>query len=234
MRHFVPQGRPPVEIARRAGPGRVHRDHATKAGAQRTDHPGQPEVSDGEVIVAREHLDQDRALHLQVVARRQGVERLLRQREYVLLEYRRLIGMHAHDNVTTLERLELVEGVHHAQQVERDDVERIVGEGTLQRLPSPRLVPRPQQVHAELGVCTTVGRIQLKGPSHQRGGFIEPIGTGGVAAGNAIDVSVGRVDGERTGNLCLEVVRAVIEIRHRCTQRARFEAGRVDLESAVE
>ena len=120
VRQLVPERRFPLELARRPRPRRIHRDDAAEAGAERADHAGQADVADREVVVLREDLDEDRALRRELVARRQRAERLLRQRHRVLLQHRRLVLVQPHHDVAVAHGDELVERVHHLQQVVGD------------------------------------------------------------------------------------------------------------------
>ena len=232
--HLVPQRRLPVELAGTAGAGRVERHHLAETGAQRPDHAGQAQGPHREVIVLREHLDQNRHLRLHAVAGREVVQRPLAELDHVVLQHRGLVGMEPDDQVALLERLELVEGVEHLQQVEGDDVVRILLERPFQGPPRPRLVAGPEQVHAELGVAPRVGGIELQPPAHQRRRLLETVVAGGEVAGDPVDLAVGRIDLEHPPDLGLEVVQPVLDIGDRGHQRPRLEAPIVDGEGAIE
>ena len=79
MRQLVPERRLPGELARRARLRRVQRDDTAEAGAQRADHPGQPEVADGKSSCIGKSR-QDRSLGSELVFGREVFERLLRER----------------------------------------------------------------------------------------------------------------------------------------------------------
>ena len=91
VRELVPQRRAPVELAGRARLGRVERDDAAEAGAERADHAGQAERAHREVVVPREHLDQDRPVRREVPALGERGQRLARQRRHVFAHHRRFV-----------------------------------------------------------------------------------------------------------------------------------------------
>ena len=103
------------------------RDHAAETGAERANHPGQSDVSDREVVVAREDLDENRSARRELVASRQRRQRLMGDRHRLILQHRRFVLAEAEDEVAVTDRLELVERIHEPEQIERDDVKGIDG-----------------------------------------------------------------------------------------------------------
>ena len=234
MRHLVPQRRHPVEIARWTGARRVEGDHLPEAGPQRPEHARQPEGAHRKVVVVREHLDEDRRPDRHVVARGQLVERFLGEVQHVPFEDRRLVGMEPHDEVPALDGHELVEVVHHLQQVEGDDVVGIVLERPLQRHARARLVPGAQEVHPELGVGARVGRIERQRAPDERDRLGEAVGPRDLTARDPVDVAVRRVDRQHPLDLGGEVVSAVLQVGDGGKQRARLQAARVDRERPLD
>ncbi|MEZ5288006.1 MAG: hypothetical protein R2712_25070 [Vicinamibacterales bacterium] len=147
---LVPQRHAPVELARRPGTRRIQRDHAAEAGAKRTDHAGQADVAHREIVVPREHLDENRALRRELPALAQPGQRLARQRRRVLRHDGCFVRVEAQDHVSFLQRAELVQRVEQAEEVVGDDVVRVLAEGRFQHAARRALVARPHQVRAEL------------------------------------------------------------------------------------
>ena len=161
VRHLVPQRRAPVEFTRRPRLRRVHRHDAAEARAQRAEHAGQAQRADREVVVAREHFDQQRPLRRELPALAERGERLSRQLRHVFPHHRRLFSGHPNHHVAGGDRLEGVELVQHLEQVVGHhvpgiDPERRLGfladggtelgrlggdaQGRLHRIPSPSWV----------------------------------------------------------------------------------------------
>ena len=128
MAELVPQRGLPQEVAgllTRAR--RVERHDAAETGAKRADHAGKPDGPHREVVVLREHLDQNRALRRVLVPLRHRLECFVRERDDVFLEDRRFILVQPDDEVAVADRLELVQRIEHLEHVERRDVVRIDG-----------------------------------------------------------------------------------------------------------
>ena len=85
---------------------------------------GQADRPDGEVVVLREHLDEDRSCRLELVLLRQRVERLARPWHDLLAHHGRFVGVQAHDQIAVADRLELVDRIQHGELVEDEDVVR--------------------------------------------------------------------------------------------------------------
>ena len=144
----------PVECARRPRLRRIERDDAAEAGAEGADNAGQADRAHGEVVVLREHLDEDRPGRLELVLLRQRGERLpapaaRRARASPPLRP----GCRRTIEVAVGDRLELVERVEHRERV----VSRRRRSGSALNAVSSdsaraRLVAGAQQVHAEIGV----------------------------------------------------------------------------------
>ena len=235
MRHFVPERRFPLELARRPGFRGIHRDHAPEADAERAGHAGQPERSDGEVVVLRKNLDQDRALDGETVARGDGLERLPRDPHRVVTEHRRLVLVHLQDDVVArLDRHELVERVHHLQQVERDHVEGIGLERRLERNARGGLITRSEQVQAEVSERPRAPRVELQGAARQRHRLLEPVVAGEQRSGHPVDVAVARGDRQHLVSFDLELVEPVFDIGQAREERSRLEARGVDGQRLLE
>ncbi len=217
----------PRELAGRPRLGRIERDHAAEAGAEGADHAGQPERAHREVVVLGEHLDEDRPLRLELILLGERGERLLRQRHRELAHHRGLVGMQPHDDVALGDGLELVEGVHHLEQVIRDDVERVGTERRLQRSAGGGLVSRAQQVQAQIGVGAGALLVDGQGSPRQLRRLGEAIVARRVIARHTVGVAVERVDGEDLLGPRLEVAGASLEERNRGVERTRLEAVRV-------
>ena len=235
VRELVPERRFPVKLGRRRHSRRVHRDDTPEAGAERADHPGQADVSHSEVVVLREDLDEDRTTRRELVARGQRGERLVRQRERVLLQNRRLLAVHPQDDVAVAQSRELVEPVHHAEQVLSDDVvEGIEIEGLFDRRARGGLIACPQQVHAEIGQRMRIVRMHRQRLASQDDRFVEPGVVGGHLAGNAVDVTVVGSDRQRLADFRLEVRLLIFDVRNRREHGVCLEARRVDGERPVQ
>ena len=153
VRELVPERGLPLELARPRF-RRIHRHDPAEAGAERADHAGQTGVAHGEVVVLRKDLDENRTLRRELVPRRKCLERLMRERNGVLLQHRRFLLVHAHDEIAVADRLELVEHVEHVQQVLGDGVERVGLERCLERGARRGLVAGAQQVQAEIRLAS--------------------------------------------------------------------------------
>jgi len=105
---------------------------------------------------------------------------------------------------------ELVEHVHHAEQVECDPVERIDLERRLERRARGGLVSGSQQVRAEIGERPRILRIERQGAARERDRFVEPIVVRGQLAGDAVDVAVAGGNRERLVRRRLELLRLVL------------------------
>ena len=212
------------------GARRIERDHLPEAGAERADHAGQTQRAHREVVVVREHLDEDGGLDRHVVPRGELVERLLGDVQYVLPQDRRLVGMETDDEIPPLDGHELVEVVHHLQQIEGHDVVGVFLERPLQRHARCRFVTGAQQVHPQLGVGARVVRIELQRSPDEGDRLGKAVGPRGLTARDAVDVAVCRVDCQHPLDLGREVVGPVLQIVDSRQERARLQAARVDLE----
>ena len=170
----------------------------------------------------------------ELVARCQGLERLVRQRQRVLLQHRRLVLVHPQDEVAVANRLELVERVQQAEHVERGDVVRIGLEGSLERDPRTGLISGPQQMRSQIREGVRVPRIEHEPPARERNRLVEAIVVPGQLAGGAIDFSVVGGDGERPGDFGFEVRLLVFDVGERGEERVRVEARRIDEQRLVQ
>ena len=234
VRELVPHRRFPLELAARPGIGRVHDDDAAETDAQRADHARQAERADGEVVLLRKDLDQDRPARRELVARRERAERLVRERHRILAQDRRLVRVEPHHNVAVADRDVLVDLVHHVQLVLGDPVERIRLECRLERDARARLVAGAEEVRAEVGLRAEVARVERQGPARQLDRFVEPVVARGQIARHAIDLAVPRRDRQRFGGFGLEILRLVFDVGERRAQRDRVEARRVHDQCLVE
>ena len=91
VRQLVPERRLPLELARAARCGESIVTTRPKQAPSAPIMPGQADVADREVVVLGKDLDQNRALRRELVPLRQRVERLVRQRQRVVLQDRRLV-----------------------------------------------------------------------------------------------------------------------------------------------
>src|SRR4030095_5063200 len=99
--------------------------------------------ADSEVVVLREHLDQDWTGRREVVPLRKRGHRVLGERDGMLAHDRGLTGIEAEDQIAVGDGLELVERVEQLQRVERLLIEAIVLEGALEGTAGWGLVHRP-------------------------------------------------------------------------------------------
>ena len=234
MRHLVPERRAPVELTGRPRLGRIERHHATEARAERADHAGQAHVTDREVVVLRKHLDEDRAARTELVAFRERLERLLGKRQHVFAHHRHLVAMQPHDQFAVLDRLELVERVEQREEVIGDHVVRVGLERGLQCAARGGLVAGAQQVHPELGPRARLLAIHRERSACELRRLVEAVVPGGVVARHSIDFAVQRIDLEDFRGGGHELRGTSLEEVDRRRQRARFEAGRVDLQGLLD
>ena len=110
---LVPQRGLPAERARGPRPRGIERHNATEARAERANHAGQPQVTNGEVVVVREDLHENRAGRCELVAGRQCRERVLRERNGIFAEDWRLVAMHFQDEIAIANGDELIQLVQH-------------------------------------------------------------------------------------------------------------------------
>ena len=99
VRQLVPQRRLPLELAGGRAFGESIVTTRPKQAPSAPIMPGQPDVPDGEVVVLREDLDEDRPLRRELVALRQRVERLRASGTAYSRITRRLVWMQADDEV---------------------------------------------------------------------------------------------------------------------------------------
>ncbi len=234
VRHLVPQRGLPVEGARRPRPRRVERHHASEAGAERSDHARQADVAHGEVVVLGKDLDQDAAVDGVPVPRGQRVERLARQRQRVLAQDRRLVGMQPQRHHAVVGGLEPLEVVEQPEQVVGDDVVRIGTKRRVERDARAWLVAGAQQVHAEVGRRADVAGFDLERLARQAGRRVEAVVPRGLRAGEPVDVAVARVDGQHGADQRVEVRGPVVEQRDGRLARQRLEARRIDAEGLLD
>ena len=197
VRQLVPQRRRPVEVAGRARFRRVERHHAAEAGAERADHAGQPDGAHREVVVLREHLDENRPLRRELILLRERGERLLRERRDVFAHHRRFARMALEDDVAFGRHVELLERVQHLQQVERRLVELVDRKRFLEHLTRFGFVAGAQQLHAERRKRSDVVRIDLERLAAQRHRFFEAVIRRRELGRDAIRAAEPRVDLER-------------------------------------
>ena len=228
VRQLVPERSAPIERARRPGARRVEGDHAAEARAECANHARQPQVPDGEVVVPREHLDEDWPLGLEAIPRRELLQRLLRQRQRILLHHGGFIRVKLHRDVAVRDRDELVERVEQPQQVERDDVVGVSLERAFERPPRAGFVAGSEQVHADVGTGPHVVTVQLERPACQKDGLVEAIAARRLIARHAVDLAVSGVDGKHARQLRVEVLGTAVYVGHAGERRARLEAGRID------
>ena len=164
---------------------RVERHHAAEAGAERPDHAGQADVAHGEVVVLRKDLDQHAPVDRVPVPGGERVERPARQRQRVLAQHRRLVGMQAHRHHAVFHGLEPLEAVEQPEQVVGDHVVGIGTEGRVERDAGTGFVAGPKQVHAEIGRRAHVARFDLERLARQAGRGVEAIVPRGLRAGDA-------------------------------------------------
>ena len=111
MRQLVPQRLAPVEVPGRPRPRRIECHDTAEAGAECADHARQAYRAHGEVVVLREHLDQDRTGRREVVPLRERGHRFLGERDGMLAHDRGFTGIEAEDQIAVGDGLELVERV---------------------------------------------------------------------------------------------------------------------------
>ncbi len=231
MSELVPQRRFPQEIAGRlARVRRVERHHAAEARAERADHPGQSERAHGEVVVLGKHLDQNRALRLELILRRHRLQRLVRESDDVFLQDRRFVLVQPHDEIAVADGLELVERIEQAEQVEGDDVVRVDRERGVEGRARGGLVAGAQQLRAEVGERTRIARRQNQRPPCHQDGFVEPVVMGEQFAGRAIDVGVVRRHRLHLRDFGFELRVVVFDKRERRERRVRVDARRIHRE----
>ena len=140
----------------------------------------------------------------------------MRQRHRIFLQYRRLVLVESHDDVAVAHGDELVHVVQHREQVvshlvvERIEVERLFDRGA-----SPALVPDSEQVHAEIGECARVSAVERDGAARQFDSLVESVIVRGHLARDAVHVAVIGRDGQRLGDLGVELLRLVIDVGDR-------------------
>jgi len=133
-----------------------------------------------------------------------------------------------HDDRPVVDRLELVERIEEQEQVVGDLVVGIGLERGFERAPGARLVPRAQQMHAELGPRPWIVAVDDDRAARQLGGLVEAVVARGVIACHAIDLAVGLVDLQDLADRGQEFVSAPFEEIHRGDERSCFEALRID------
>ena len=234
MAELVPERRFPLELARRARFRRIHRDDAAEADAERADHAGQTDRSNREVVVLRKDLDEDRAARYEFVLRRHRRQRLVGERDGVLLQHGRFVLVHAHDEIAVAHGDELVQRVHHREQVEDELVVAVGFERRLEGVARAGLVARAQQLDAEIGERAIVLAVERERAAGQLDGLVEPIVARGELAGDEIEVAVRRRDRQRFGGVRLEVLRLVGDKCQRGAQRERVEAGGIHRQCLVD
>ena len=138
-----------------------------------------------------------------------------------------LLRVEAHEGGAVGERLEVVERVEQAQQVERHDVVRIGREGALEHLARAGLVAGAQQVHAQVGLRARVVRVERDRLARQSRRLVETVAARGELAGHAVGHAAGRVDGQHPRHLGVEVGRAAVHVGHGREQGVRVLALRV-------
>src|SRR4030095_4278827 len=148
----VPQRLAPVEVPGRPRLWRIERHDTTEAGAECANHAPQAYRADSEVVVLREHLDQDWTGRREVVPLRKSGHRFLGERDGMLAHDRGFTGIEAEDQIAVGDGLELVERVEQLQRVERLLIAGIVLERALEGTASAGLIAGPQQMVAEIRV----------------------------------------------------------------------------------
>ena len=108
----------------------------------------------------------------------------MRKRHRVLVQHRRLVGVHAQDQIAVAHGDELVERVHHLQQVERQLVVRIDLERRLERGARRRLVAGAQQLQAEIAERLGVVRVQGQRAARQLHRLVEAVVVRGQVTGD--------------------------------------------------
>jgi hypothetical protein len=111
VRHLVPERRLPAEFAGRVSLGRVHGHDTSEARAQRADEAGQPERAHGEIVVHREHFDQDRACGFETVARDKRLVRFCAERERVRPQHGGFVFRQLEHEIAGVDHVELRERV---------------------------------------------------------------------------------------------------------------------------
>ncbi len=147
---LVPEGRFPLELAGSRF-RRVERHDTAETDTERVEHARQAGDSHREVVVLGKELDEDRSLRRELVARREAVERLMRERNRVLLQQRGLVLLELEDQIAVADGDELVERVQQVEHVLGRLVIRIELERGFERLPRAGLVAGAEQVRAEIG-----------------------------------------------------------------------------------
>ena len=208
--------------------GRIDRHNATEARAERANHAGQPQVTNGEVVVVREDLDENRAGRREVVAGRQRRERVLGERDGIFAEDWRLVAMHFQDEIAIANGDELIQLVQHLEQVVGNPIERIGAKRAIESAPRAWLVARTHQMHAEIARRVTVGLIQRQRFLRKRHRLVEAVVARRLLGRHAVDLSVHRIDREHLCDLGVEAGLVVPHVRHCPENRMRLETGRVD------
>ena len=225
---LVPQRRRPVERAGRARPGRVEGHDAAEAGAERADHAGQAERADGEIVVAREHLDQHGPARRDVVALAEIGERLARQLLDRVAHQRQLLRVDLQDQIADGDRLETVERVEHRQRVVGDDVERVAAERRVERRARRGFVAGAQQVHPERGLRARIGRLDLHRLAPLRHRLLEAVVGGELGADDAIDGARPRPQRQHALRQRVGIGGAILDGRDRRLQRQRLDLIGID------
>ena len=163
----------------------------------------------------------------ELVLLRKGGQGARDDRQRVGLQDVGLLRVEAHERGAVRERLEPVERVEQAQQVERDDVVRIGLERALEHLSRPGLVARAQQVHAQVRLRARVVRVERDGLARERRRLVEPVPARRQLARHAVGDAPGRVHREHARHLGVEVGRAAVHVGHGREQSVGVLALRV-------
>ena len=233
MGQLVPQRRFPLELAR-PGFRRIERDDTPEADAKRIQHARQAGDPHGEIVVLGKELDENRALGRELVARGEAVERLMRQRNRVLLEEGGLVLLEPENQIAVADGDEFVERVQQAEHVVGRLVVRIELERGFERLSRARLVAGAKQVRAKIRERPGVLRLQLDSPPQQSHRFVESVVVGRQLPDDAVDLAVGWSDREHLRHLGLEVALLVLDIGERRQGRMRVEAVGFDGERLLQ
>ena len=214
MREFVPERGGPAERARRTRPRRIERHHASEAGAEGADHPRQPGRAHGEVVVLREHLDQDGPVGREAVAFGERGDRRLRQRLDERRHHRRFVAVELEHEPVSLDRRELLEGVEQGEQVVGDRVVGIEAERRVEFALRPRLVAGAHELHPEFRPGAGVLGVERHAEPRDRRGLVEAIVLGDALADHTVNLAEPRVDRERRRHRRIVVGAAVLEVGH--------------------
>ncbi len=142
--------------------------------------------------------------------------------------------MQLEDDVPLADLHELVETVEERQEVVRDRIVRVDGEGPIERDPGFRFVARPHQVHAELGMRACVVGIEGGGLFRKGDGFVEPVVARRQAGRRSIDFAERRIDGKRTLDLGVEAGAIAAHVFDGRRDRNAVQLGRVPGEHALD